>query len=184
MKKYIFLIVMILLSGCASNRDYLFEKNPTIKNSTLIEKNKEAVYSLIRQTKDIEDKTIIVTTISNVNDLSKTSKIGRVITEQIITDLSKTGVKVVEIRMRKNDIIKVKPKSGEFILTRNALELARVKKADAVLVGTYTTYNNKLYVSMRLIDPTTNIIVASTDYTKNLPSKPHADPFSNFAKDN
>jgi len=175
MKKYLLLIVMILLSGCA------VENGPT---SSIVDKNNEAVHSLVQQVPNIKNKIVIVTTISKIDNLDKSSKIGRVITEQIITDLSKTGVKVVEIRMRKNDIIKVKAKSGEFILTRNALELARVKKADAVLVGTYTTYNNKLYVSMRLIDPTTNIIVASTDYTKDLPSKPHADPFSNFAKDN
>jgi len=170
MKKYIFFIIMILLSGCVIEN-----------NDILLEKNNNAIHNIIQQIPQIQNKTIIVTTISNINNLDKTSKIARVITEQIINDLTKNHIKVIEIRMRKNNIIKVKAKSGEFILTRNTLELAKIRKADAVLVGTYTTYGNKLYVSIRIVNPKTNIIIGSSDYTLNLQNlqKPY-DPFSNL----
>jgi len=154
MKKIIFFILLIIFSGCAS------------KN--LIDKNENAVNELIEQYPQIKNHTLVVTTITNIDNLNQSSKIGRVITEQIINDLIKNKVKVVEIRMRKGDIIKVLPKKGEFILTRNALELAKIKNANAVLVGTYAIYSNKLYVSIRLIDPATNVILASSDYIKDL----------------
>ena len=156
MKKYILLILVLLFSGCA------------FMNDDLIQKNKDTVNSLIAQNPSIKQKTIIVTTISDENNLNKTSTIARAITEQLITDFTKNGIKVVEMRMRKSDIIKVQPQNGEFILTRNALNLAKIKNADAVLVGTYSIYFHKLYVNIKLIDPITNIILASEDYIKDL----------------
>jgi len=172
MKKYIFLIFILLLSGCAINKNYLFEKPP--HKPTLIEKNKEAIYSLILQNPKIRNKTVIVASITNLDDLDESSKIGRIITEQLINNLTQNGIKVVEIRVRKNNIIQVEPKKGEFILSRDAKKLAKIQKANAVLVGTYSTYGKKLYVNIKLIDPKTDIIISASDYTL---------PLSNFIKD-
>jgi len=172
MKKYIFLIFILLLSGCAINKNSLFENPP--HKPTLIEKNKEAIYSLILQNPKIRNKTVIVASITNLDDLDESSKIGRIITEQLINNLTQNGIKVVEIRVRKNNIIQVEPKKGEFILSRDAKKLAKIQKANAVLVGTYSTYGKKLYVNIKLIDPKTDIIISASDYTL---------PLSNFIKD-
>jgi len=172
MKKYIFLIFILLLSGCAINKNSLFEKTP--HKPTLIEKNREAIYSLILQNPKIRNKTVIVASITNLDDLDESSKIGRIITEQLINNLTQNGIKVVEIRVRKNNIIQVEPKKGEFILSRDAKNIAKIQKANAVLVGTYSTYGKKLYVNIKLIDPKTDIIISASDYTL---------PLSNFIKD-
>jgi len=157
MKKYILLLLIFLFSGCA------------LMNDELIQKNEDTVNSLITHNPSIRSKTIIVTTITNEDNLNKSSTIGRTITEQLITDFIKRGIKVVETRMNKSNVITVRPRNGEFILTRNALNLAKIKNADAILVGTYSSYSHKLYVNIKLIDPTTNIIIASEDYILHSP---------------
>ena len=180
MKKYIFLIAMILLSGCATNSNYLLETNINKNNDKLIQQNKNVIVDLIKQHPDLIDSKIIVTTITNINNLNESAKIGRIISEQLANDLTQKGVHVVEIRMRRDDIIKITPKNGEFSLTRNAKELARIKKADYILVGTYSTYENKLYVNVKVINPHTSIVIASSDYLIKLPNKKY-DLFKNLS---
>ena len=66
------------------------------------------------------------------------------------------------MKLRSN--VFVRNDQGEFLLTREFRELARVHNASAVIVGTYTDGNTFVFVSLKLIDPASGIILSAHDY--------------------
>ena len=107
------------------------------------------------------DMPILVTTFVDNNDLSKTSKFGRILQEHISSRLVQLGYTVKEIKMTGQLVIE--PKSGESILSRDINKIAPSVKSQALLVGTISVTNRTMYVSSRLVHPVTNMIIASTD---------------------
>jgi len=107
------------------------------------------------------DMPILVTTFVDNNDLSKTSKFGRILQEHISSRLVQLGYTVKEIKMTGQLVIE--PKSGESILSRDINKIAPSVKSQALLVGTISITNRTMYVSSRLVHPVTNMIIASTD---------------------
>ena len=157
------IFALLFITGCSVSNT----PNTLINNFKL--QNQQAVDNLLQNTKIPQNCKIIVTTFANNNNLSQSSKLGRIITEQVITDIVNHNIKVLELKIRKGDIIYIKQQNGEFILTRNAKNLIKTQKACGVLVGTYSVINinksyQEIYVNMKLIDPKTNVIISSIDY--------------------
>ena len=127
-------------------------------------KDSEAVKFLIKKASLSDSDRLIVATFYDIDDLEKSSTFGRSLTENVIKNFVDNGIKVYEIKLRKN-LIYVKKKEGEFALTRNIKKLARFYKANYIVVGTYKIGREIIYVNLKVIDPKTSIIVASYDYT-------------------
>ena len=120
---------------------------------------------------------IIVTSLVKVDNLEKSSTMGRMAGEIVANRLSQKGFTVKEMKMGQNQIF-VKEKQGEFILSRSLKEIAKNYEAEAIVVGTYalgeevnsktygeTTFNRpitKLYMSLRIIDTQTSTIGCSS----------------------
>ena len=153
MKKLYFLVPLIfafLFTGCAS------------KN--LIESNYNAADQLLCSVKDKlpAGSPVIMATVVNIDAIENSSTLGRAISEQIATRLVQAGMKTIEIKFRDN--IYVKQNEGELALTREIGKIAQSHKAKAIVVGTYATSNASVFVNLKVIDPTTNIVMGATDY--------------------
>ena len=106
---------------------------------------------------------ILSTSLADINDLSKTTTLGRVISEQLSSRLSDQGFKLKEIKMRDNVFIS-EDIGGEFTLSRRLKVLSKSHDATAILAGTYAIGSQTIYVNVRLIDTTDNIVLATADF--------------------
>lgn len=102
---------------------------------------------------------IAVSSFVNLNDLYRTSSLGRFFSEQLISDLQQAGAEVIEVR--KSPAIMIKEGAGEYGLSRDIEELSYVQDAQAMIVGTYTFVENQLFVNVRLIGNSDNKVLSS-----------------------
>ena len=74
-------------------------------------------------------------------------------------ELQRAGFNVVEIR--KADSIMVKPRFGEYGLSRDIQELARQSSARYILAGTYVTRGRYIMINARLVSNENNLVASS-----------------------
>jgi len=110
--------------------------------------------------------TVLMTSIVPTDNLYKATSFGRLCTEQLITELSKQGFKVIEAR--KTDVYLLRDNEGEFSLSRDAYWLSREFKADAVLVGVYSKSGGQALINVRLVDSRDSHILGTASAHMNL----------------
>lgn len=99
-----------------------------------------------------------------LSDLKRETEFGRLMAEYLLTDLADRGLRVTELRLGRE--ITILPQSGEFIMTRNAGELANTKPAlDYVMLSTYTNTRKALIVQGRLVALHSGIVKCSWRFT-------------------
>ena len=76
--------------------------------------------------------------------------------------MSQLKYNVVELKIR-NDIL-VKNNQGEFLLTREIRDIADSVNAQAVLVGTYAENTNDVYINLKIVRPSNNVVLAGYSY--------------------
>jgi TolB-like protein len=54
---------------------------------------------------------------------------------------------------------------GELMLTRDVKSIANEHDAQAVLVGTYAESRNFVYVTLKVVQPQTDLVLAVDNYT-------------------
>lgn len=164
--KKLVILTMLLLSACAQlNHDYRYVN---YSSEDFIHKNYDAADSLSIQLKERKAENeptvspVIVLSIVNMNQLNKTSAFGRLISEQLSARMSQLKYNVVELKIR-NDIL-VKNNQGEFLLTREIRDIADSVNAQAVLVGTYAENTNDVYINLKIVRPSNNVVLAGYSY--------------------
>jgi TolB-like protein len=107
------------------------------------------------------DMPVLVTTFVDNNDLTKTSRFGRLLQEHIASRLVQLGYTIREIKLTRT--INIEPKSGETTLSRDLAKISGEVNSQALLVGTVSRANRILYISARLISPDNNNVISSYD---------------------
>jgi TolB-like protein len=97
-----------------------------------------------------EGERLIFTTLVSLDDLRKTSKFGRTMSESLATQLFQHGYGVVELRKSAN--IMVQAGNGEMVLSRDATRLAKQYEANAIVAGTYSLTPKTVIVNVKLLD--------------------------------
>jgi TolB-like protein len=105
---------------------------------------------------------VIIASFVDVDDMEKSSTLGRTISEYMASRISQLGYKVIEIKLRKS--IFVKKDGGEFILSRKAKDIANQHQSNVVVTGLYSTAINHVNLSARIVSLTDSIIIASYDF--------------------
>ncbi|MDR1709633.1 MAG: hypothetical protein LBS70_07940 [Candidatus Accumulibacter sp.] len=105
---------------------------------------------------------LVVATVANIDSLERSSTLGRVISEHWASRLTQNGYKVVELKVRNS--VYMKQSEGEFLLTREIKEVAAAHDASGVIVGVYGESSASVYVTLKLVDPTNSLVLASHDY--------------------
>lgn len=164
MKKFIILMFCITwLTGCttmdpAVSGNYKWDGNLVDVGYTIANKLENNLAAALPH-----DAQLIVASFVNVDDLNQSSTFGRVLSEQIGSRFAQKGYKVIELKLRQNNIF-VEEGKGEFLLSRNIRNISVNHDASAVIVGTYGCAMDRVYVSARMINPNTNTILSSCDF--------------------
>ena len=157
------LILLSVLSGCASQTP----KPSESPAEQIISLNNRAALSLL-QTHEMGRATlsttapIVISTIVNLANLNESSNLGKLISEHISTQLTQAGYTVLEMKLKNS--ISMKDTSGELVLSRNAQEVAKTYKAQAVVAGTYIMSSNTAFVNVKLLNPIDGTAISGTSY--------------------
>nr|WP_186407360.1 FlgO family outer membrane protein [Candidatus Accumulibacter aalborgensis] len=153
-----------LLSGCATDANRVPEITyEAAANSPFVATNYRAADALISQFRASPDGgPLIVATVVNIDALDQSSTLGRLISEQVSARFSQRGWAMVEMKFR--SAVYMKRGEGELILTREIGEVARLNKAQAVILGSYGVSGTVVFINMKIVQPGSNIVVAAYDY--------------------
>lgn len=108
-------------------------------------------------------KPVLAATFVNVDNMTDSSSLGRILSEQTASRFVQHGYTVIEAKLR-NDIF-IQEGGGEFMLSREIQALSKQHDAQAVIVGTYAVGKDAVYVSSRVVRVTDNIVLGSHDYS-------------------
>ena len=109
------------------------------------------------------DESILAASFVNIDDLTKSSTLGRIVSEQIASRLAQHGFKIIEVKLRQESVF-IKEGKGEFLLSREVRSLGETRGAHAVLVGTYAVSKDFIFVSARVVRTEDNSVVMGYDY--------------------
>lgn len=112
------------------------------------------------------ETSVLMTTIVPVEDIYRPTPFGRLVTEQLITELTKRGFGVIEARKMEGYLLR--DHEGEFYLSRDLKRVAGERKANAALVGTYARSGDQVLVNVRLVDTGDARVVAAASAMMNL----------------
>lgn len=124
-------------------------------------KVRELSRQLLEQTVDPfdDDYRVIVSTFVDLNRLYRTSGLGRVIGEQLIGELQRAGIDVVEVRLSPS--LQIEQGYGEYSLSRDMLQLSYAHDAQAVVAGTYIIRDGQVMVNARMLNQGDGLVLAS-----------------------
>lgn len=105
---------------------------------------------------------ILVSSFVSINDVTKSTTMGRMLAEQIGSRMAQRGYRIVETKLRKHSLA-VRPQKGEFALSRQYEQLNAERDAHAVLTGTYAVSRRVVHVSCRVIDVQSGALKAAWD---------------------
>ena len=168
MKKFALLTLCAgaLLAGCASNTAPV-RVEPTYQEAAsnqFLLSSSDAVSKLVAGVNmpAVGGGPVLVATVVNVNDLSRSAPLGRTLSEQYASAMAANGFNVKEVKLRGE--VFVKEGAGELLLSREIKDIARNHNAAMVLVGTYSAAANFTYVSLKLVRTEDSRIVRGYDY--------------------
>ena len=155
-----------VLAGCANNAPPV-RVEPTYQeaaSSQFIQSSRDAVATLTAgfSMESLGTGPVLVATVVNVNDMSRSAPLGRTLSEQYASQMSALGFNVKELKLR-GDVF-VKEGAGELLLSREIKDIARNHNAAMVLVGTYSAAANYTYVSLKLVRTEDSRIIRGHDY--------------------
>jgi len=162
--RYFCLWVIFSIIGCSKRYSDL----PVYSPIPLVEYQNESVgrfkSSFLAEQIDeyyegVDPGPIGVTTLVNLDDLYRSSTFGRLYAEQLMSELTMRGFEVVELRH--SDAIQFLERDGEFALSRNSFSVRPVRELGGLVVGTYASSQDRVYVNIRLIEPSTSRIVSA-----------------------
>lgn len=153
-------VVVLAASGCAQY--YYGERGGMQSRTDVLQTNYEAADRLLLTAPLDPRRSVLVSTIVNVDRLNESSRLGRLFSEQIAGRLVQRGVLVTEVRLREQ--LALQPGQGELLLSRELREVSQAHDAQAVVVGTYAVSGAMIYVSLKLVNPQGNQVVAASDY--------------------
>ena len=156
-----------VLAGCNSAPQNVGRAEPTYQEAAtapLLQNSREAVSKLTAgfDLNALGGGPVLVATVVNVNDLSRSAPLGRTLSEQYASQMAALGFNVKEVKLR-GDIF-VKEGAGELLLSREIKDIARSYNASLVLVGTYSPVANFTYVSLKLVRTEDSRIIRGHDY--------------------
>lgn len=100
-----------------------------------------------------------ITTFVNIDDLYSSSTFGRMVGEQLMSELAMKGFDVIELRH--SDALQFLDSSGEFALSRDVRAVRPQRSLAAVVVGTYVVSPERVYVNARLVQPSTSLVLSA-----------------------
>jgi TolB-like protein len=157
MKKLLAVVLLLLLAGCCDVATY-----SDAKRDPFIATNYKAADALIASANakgQLKPGTILlVATVVDVDKLTESSRLGRIVSEQLRARLTQSGYAVVETELRGS--LQIKKDTGELLLSRDLKDVGKTYNAQAVVVGTYAVASKYVYISLKVIGDDNNALGA------------------------
>lgn len=159
-------LALAALTGCFWRNEKVVERPPVhffenILTSSMTVADRLAADLAIRRVSPSQP--ILAASFVNIDNLEKSSTLGRVVSEQIATRLAQHGYRIVEVKLRQSSIF-VKKDEGEFMLSREVKEISTDNEAYAVLVGTYAVTDYSVFLSARLVRAGDSVVLTGQEY--------------------
>jgi TolB-like protein len=147
------MMVAGLLGACAPYQ--AGTKNPTIRASY------DAADQLLALAKPPlpKDAPLIVATFVDIDRLTTTSTLGRILSEQVASRFTQQGYSLIELKLRGS--VFVQEGRGELMLSREVKDLSLSHNVQAVIVGTYATSADKLFLNLKVVRPLDNRVLSA-----------------------
>ncbi|MEC4718205.1 FlgO family outer membrane protein [Noviherbaspirillum sp. CPCC 100848] len=110
--------------------------------------------------KEDREKTVLLGSIVNLDDVNEVSPLGRLVGEQLGSRLAQHRVKIAEPKIRN---VVVSSKSGEHSVSREAKEIATRSNAYAFVTGTVTKMQGRYYFNAKMIRVSDSQVLATAD---------------------
>ncbi|WP_006787372.1 FlgO family outer membrane protein [Thiorhodospira sibirica] len=107
---------------------------------------------------------ILFTSFVDIDRLSVSSTLGRLIGEQVASRMAQHGYRLVDPKLRSGPLV-IQEGVGELALSRELRDVRTYPEAQAVLVGMYSVVNNQAIVSMRLLSREDNAMLAAHEFS-------------------
>ena len=150
---------LLALPGCAQH--YYGEHNSAV--SQTLPSNQAAADALWSYLQQLSTQRVLVATLVSLDRLQESSRFGRLVSEQIAGRLVQIGVPVVEVRLREQ--LQLHPDQGALLLSRQLKEVSASQQARLVVLGTYAVANSVVYISLKVVQPEGNAVIAAHDYS-------------------
>jgi TolB-like protein len=173
---------LLLLGGCAKNSEPQIVEEKIVYQVKAFDQIDELVLDISNQLQqsnklaNILPNEVAITAFVDLNQLNKTTRFGRVLSESFYNELFLRGFNVLDFRGQ--NAISVNA-TGEFFITRDVKKLSTEVKNSYVLVGTYAIFGKGIVVNARIIDNSDGKVVASARSIYNI--TPNCDLFENCA---
>lgn len=154
-------IAVLAASGCAQY--YYGERGGVQVRTDVLQTNYEAADRLLQAAPLDPRRSVLVSTIVSVDRLNESSRLGRLFSEQIAGRLVQRGVRVTALKWQEPLAVQQRH-PGELLVPREWHEVGQAHDAQAVVVGTYAVSARQLYISLKLVSPAGNAVVAAHDY--------------------
>ncbi len=153
-------VAVLASSGCAS---YYYGSAAGAAPVDLVGANYAAVDALLLQSPPLDPALpLMVATIVQIDRLSESSRLGRLLSEQLAGRLAQRGLRVTELKLR--ETLAMRSGQGQLLLSGEAREVVQAQAAQAVLVGTYAVSPRAVFISLKLVHPSGNVVLAAYDY--------------------
>lgn len=124
--------------------------------------NSQAIFLADQLERNLDKKylssPVMVTSFLNLDDLTETNGLGRLIAESLIHELQVRRWKVIDARLVKDVIIN---KKGEFALSRDIKNIRDSYDVTGIVTGTYSIANSSIIVNAKVMDIETGVITSS-----------------------
>lgn len=168
-KRHISLLAAVTLglAGCADQATKTADPVETYESAAanpFITTNYKAADALIAQLgRSLSpSQPLIVATVVDINNLDKSSALGRTVSEHVSAQFTRKGYSLVELKLRNS--VYMKRTQGELMLSREIKDVAQSYNAQAVIVGTYSESSNLVFINLKVVRPDDNVILAVQDY--------------------
>lgn len=104
------------------------------------------------------EEEIAITSFVDLHQFEKTTHFGRTISEAFFDELFTRGFNVSDFRGQETLSIN---ENGEYFLTRDIKLLNKDIVSGYILVGTYSLFEDKVYINVRILDNLSGKVVAS-----------------------
>lgn len=151
------LFLLTLLSGCFG------PSYQTAQSSEFTAANYAAVDKLVATPLTIDKGApLLVATLVNIDAMNQSSRLGRLVSEQVATRLTQHGYQVVEMKLRNN--VYIREGTGELLLSRDVRDLSKNHQAHIVVVGSYAAAASYVYLTLKAVSVADNRVLAATNY--------------------
>ncbi len=155
-------LVGLWLVGCSRPHGPYIAHQPAVELITVHYTVADTLYEALCKP-EVCEMPLLMSSFVMLEDLDRTSPLGRIIPQQIGSRFSQHGMHMVDVRLRTQSLL-VRKGQGEFALSRELDKINRDVNAFAVLTGTYSVVYGRVYVTAMILRSTDGALLASLDY--------------------